>query len=151
MACPTIVESEAHALAALDEARQAGANAAVMFLGNFGPEGPLAIFAQRFAGPVMACAAAEETGKDLIGGRGDAYCGMLNASYNFGLRGLSVYIPQCPSAFPTSWPARSRTSSAWRASSWGSRNLKVFGFGPRPQDFFACNAPHRRSTTSASR
>ena len=49
----------------------------------------------------MACAAAEETGQDLIGGRGDAFCGMLNASYNFGLRGLSVHIPaDGPSACP---------------------------------------------------
>ena len=23
----------------------------------------------------------------------------------------------------------------------GVTNLKIFGFGPRPQDFFACNAP----------
>ena len=44
----------------------------------------------------MFAAAAEETGKNLIDGRGDAYCGMLNASYNFGLRKLRPYIPEYP-------------------------------------------------------
>ena len=28
--------------------------------------------------------------------RGDAYCGMLNASYNLQLRGVKAYIPECP-------------------------------------------------------
>ena len=78
--CKTIIENEKDTLAALAEADSAGANAAVIYLGNFGPEGPLAIFAEEFGGPVMACAAAEETGEDLIDGRGDALCGMLNAS-----------------------------------------------------------------------
>ena len=36
------------------------------------------------------------SGKDLIDGRGDAYCGMLNASYNLGLRKLRPYIPEYP-------------------------------------------------------
>ena len=36
-----------------------------------GHQTPLAIFAQRFGGPVMAVAAAEDSGKDLIGGRGE--------------------------------------------------------------------------------
>ena len=35
-------------------------------------------------------AAAEETQNDLIGGRGDAYCGMLNASYNLKLRNVKA-------------------------------------------------------------
>ena len=66
---------------------------AVVYLGNFGPEGPTTIFAQRFGGPVMFCAAAEETARDLVGGRGDAFCGMLNASYNLGLRKLRRLHP----------------------------------------------------------
>ena len=44
----------------------------------------------------MYAAAAEETGKNLINGRGDAYCGMLNCSYNLGLRKLKAYIPSYP-------------------------------------------------------
>ena len=44
----------------------------------------------------MYVAAAEETGKDLINGRGDAYCGMLNCSYNLGLRKIKAFIPEYP-------------------------------------------------------
>src|SRR5512137_2183428 len=53
------VENERDALAALDEVRSSGANALCLYLGNFGPEGPETILAQRFGGPVMFAAAAE--------------------------------------------------------------------------------------------
>ena len=33
---------------------------------------------------------------DLMDGRGDAYCGMLNASYNLKLRNIKAYIPEYP-------------------------------------------------------
>src|SRR4030067_3209744 len=82
----TVVENETHVLAAEQELRDKGVNALVIFLGNFGPEGPTTLLAQKFNGPVMFAAAAEESGDDLISGRGDAYCGMLNVSYNTGLR-----------------------------------------------------------------
>ena len=140
-ACKTIIENEKDALAAIAEAADAGANAAVIYLGNFGPEGPLAIFAQRFAGPVMACAASEESKNDLIDGRGDAYCGLLNASYNFGLRKLSVYIPQMPVGLPNELAPKIKHFATVARIVIGVRSLKIFAFGPRPQDFFACNAP----------
>ena len=140
-ACPTIIENETHALAALQEASDAGCNAAVIYLGNFGPEGPLSIFAQRFNGPVMACAAAEETGKNLISGRGDAYCGMLNASYNFGLRKVPVYIPQMPVGLAEDLAKKIAHFTTVARVVIGAKNLKIFAFGPRPHDFFACNAP----------
>lgn len=140
-ACPTIIENETDALAALEQARHAGANAAVIYLGNFGPEGPLSIFAQRFDGPVMACAAAEESGKDLINGRGDAYCGMLNASYNFNLRNVAVHIPQMPVGLPEELAEKIAHFQTVARMAIGVRNLKIFSFGPRPQDFYACNAP----------
>ncbi len=139
--CPTIIQSEADALAALDEAKAAGCNAAVIYLGNFGPEGPTAIFAQRFSGPVMVCGAAEETKENLIGGRGDAYCGMLNASYNFGLRGLRVHIPQMPVGLPDQLADKIEHFQAVAKLVLAVAGLKVLTFGPRPADFFACNAP----------
>ena len=83
-------------LKAVEEAKAAGCNALVVFLGNFGPETPETLIAKYFDGPVMYAAAAEETGKNLINGRGDAYCGMLNCSYNLGLRKLKAYIPSYP-------------------------------------------------------
>jgi L-fucose isomerase-like protein len=139
--CPTIIENEKDSLKALGECREAGANAAVIYLGNFGPEGPLAVFAQRFHGPVMACAAAEESKDSLVQGRGDAYCGMLNASYNFGLRNLRVYIPQMPVGLPEELAAKIAHFETVARMVLGVRRLKILAFGPRPQDFFACNAP----------
>ena len=44
----------------------------------------------------MFVAAAEESGDNLLDGRGDAYCGMLNASYNLKLRNIKAYIPEYP-------------------------------------------------------
>ena len=140
-ACKTVIENEKDTVAALAEAADAGTNAAVIYLGNFGPEGPLSIFAQRFNGPVMACAAAEETKNNLIGDRGDAYCGMLNASYNFGLRNVNVYIPQMPVGLPDELAEKVKHFEKVAKILIGVKNLKIFTFGPRPQDFYACNAP----------
>jgi L-fucose isomerase-like protein len=138
---PTIIENEAHALDALDKLREAGVNALVLYLGNFGPEGPTTILAQRFNGPVMFAAAAEETGRDLINGRGDAYCGMLNASYNIGLRQLRPYIPEYPVGTAEEVAAMIADFKPIARVLLGLRALKIFAFGPRPQDFLACNAP----------
>ena len=139
--CGIIIENESDAMAALSEVADTGANAAVLYLGNFGPEGPLSIFAQRFDGPVMACAAAEESGDNLIDGRGDAFCGMLNASYNFGLRDVAVHIPQMPVGLPDQLASEIAHFEIVARIILGVRGLKIFAFGPRPQDFYACNAP----------
>ena len=85
--CPIcIVESEIHMVQALEDIKAAGCNALVVYLGNFGPEISETLLAKHFEGPKMFVAAAEERGDNLIQGRGDAYCGMLNASYNLKLR-----------------------------------------------------------------
>jgi L-fucose isomerase-like protein len=138
---PTIIENEKDALKALAELKAAGVNALVLYLGNFGPEGPTTILARRFDGPVMFAAAAEETGKDLINGRGDAYCGMLNASYNIGLRKLRPHIPEYPVGTADEIAAMIRDFVPAARILLGLKRLKIFGFGPRPQDFLACNAP----------
>ena len=140
-ACNTIIKNENDTQAALREAADAGANAAVIYLGNFGPEGPTTIFAKKFNGPVMACAAAEESKDSLVNGRGDAYCGMLNASYNFGLRNVNVYIPKNPVGFSAEIAEMIKHFETVAKIIIGVKNLKIFTFGPRPQDFFACNAP----------
>ena len=93
--CPITVENEKDALAAIEDVKNAGCNALVVFLGNFGPETPETLLCEKFNGPVMYIAAAEGDG-DLINGRGDAYCGMLNCSYNLGMRHLTAYIPEYP-------------------------------------------------------
>ena len=91
----TTVENELDMLKAVEELKAAGCNAACVFLGNFGPETPETLIAEKFDGPVMFVAAAEGDG-DMINGRGDAYCGMLNCSYNLGMRHLKGYIPEYP-------------------------------------------------------
>ena len=73
---------------ALADLKAAECNALCVYLGNFGPEISETMLAQSFDGPVMFCAAAEEASDRLVGDRGDAYCGMLNASYNLKLRGF---------------------------------------------------------------
>ncbi|MDP2982433.1 MAG: fucose isomerase [Candidatus Latescibacter sp.] len=139
--CDTLVENERDVLAALDEIEQKGINALVVYLGNFGPEGPLSLLADKFGGPVMLAAAAEESGKDLFGGRGDAFCGMLNASYNCDLRYLSPYIPEYPAGTPSEVAEMISEFIPVARVLLGISSLKIFSFGPRPQDFLACNAP----------
>ena len=95
--CPIcIVESEIHMVQALEDIKKAGCNALCVYLGNFGPEISETLLAKHFDGPKMFIAAAEETQNDLCQGRGDAYCGMLNASYNLQLRNVKAYIPEYP-------------------------------------------------------
>lgn len=140
-AASTIVENELDAMAALKELDGAGANALCVYLGNFGPEGPETLLAAKFAGPVAFIAAAEESKSDLIDGRGDAYCGMLNASYNLGLRGIRAYIPEYPVAAPEGVARMIGDFENIARVMIGVKNLKIFSFGPRPYDFLACNAP----------
>ena len=139
--CPVIIENERDALAAAAELSSADCNAATVYLGNFGPEGPMAIFAQRFGGPVMFCAAAEENRAVLAAERGDALCGLLNCSYNLGLRRLRAHIPERPVGLPGELAPLVADFERVARAVIGLRDLKIFGFGPRPQDFLACNAP----------
>jgi len=135
------VENETDVLKALADINNAGVNALVIYLGNFGPEGPETLLAQKFDGPVMFAAAAEETGEDLINGRGDAYCGMLNASYNISLRGLRPYIPAYPVGTASEIAVLIEEFIPVSRVLLGLKKLKIFSFGPRPYDFLACNAP----------
>ena len=138
--CPITVESEKDAMAAVSDVQAAGCNALVVFLGNFGPETPETLICQSFDGPVMYLAAAEGDG-DLIGGRGDAYCGLLNCSYNLAMRHLRAYIPEEPVVTAAEAAERIRTFLPIARAIIGVKSLKIITFGPRPQDFFACNAP----------
>ncbi|WP_066685336.1 L-fucose/L-arabinose isomerase family protein [Christensenella intestinihominis] len=137
----TTVENETDMQKAVAEVTAAGCNALLVFLGNFGPETPETLIAKYFDGPVMYAAAAEETGKDLINGRGDAYCGMLNCSYNLGLRNLKAYIPEYPVGTAEEIADMIADFVPVARVLIGLANLKIITFGPRPQDFFACNAP----------
>ena len=138
--CPVTVENEKDMLAAVADVQAAGCNALVVFLGNFGPETPETLIAKHFDGPCMFVAAAEGDG-DLINGRGDAYCGMLNCSYNLGMRHLKGYIPEYPVGTAADISRMICDFVPIARAIIGVQNLKIITFGPRPQDFFACNAP----------
>jgi L-fucose isomerase-like protein len=139
--CPITIENEKHMLAALTDVNEAGCNALVVYLGNFGPETSETLLAKNFNGPVMFVAAAEENTSILADERGDAYCGMLNASYNLALRGIRAYIPEYPVGTPSEIADMIEEFIPIAKAIIGLANLKIISFGPRPQDFLACNAP----------
>ena len=138
--CPICVETELDAKKAVEDVKAAGVDALCVFLGNFGPETPETMIADMFEGPMMYTSAAEGDG-DLMNGRGDAYCGMLNASYNLGLRGKRVYIPEYPCGTAEEVAEQIREFVPIATALVGLKGLKIFAFGPRPNDFIACNAP----------
>lgn len=135
------VENETDAMKALKDVKDNGINALVIYLGNFGPEGPETMLAQKFNGIVMFCAAAEESKDDMFDGRGDAYCGMLSMSYNLTLRGLKPYIPEIPVGTSDDVAAMIADFKIIARAYLGIKGLKIMTFGPRPHDFLACNAP----------
>ena len=140
--CPIcIVESEIHMVQALEDIKKVGCNALVVYLGNFGPEISETLLAKHFDGPKMFVAAAEESGNNLIQGRGDAYCGMLNASYNLKLRNIKAYIPEYPVGTAEECADMIHEFEPIARAVIGLNNLKIISFGPRPLNFLACNAP----------
>jgi len=140
--CPVcIVESEIHMVQALEDIKKEGCNALVVYLGNFGPEISETLLAKHFDGPKMFVAAAEETGNNLVSGRGDAYCGMLNASYNLKLRNVHAYIPEYPVGDAADCADMIHDFLPIARTVIGLSELKIISFGPRPLNFLACNAP----------
>ena len=138
--CKIGVETELDAEKAVADVKKKGVNALVVYLGNFGPETPDTIIADLWDGPIMYVAAAEGDG-DLFDGRGDAYCGMLNCSYNLSLRHKTAYIPEYPVGNAKEVADKIREFLPVACAVIGLKGLKIIAFGPRPDDFLACNAP----------
>ena len=140
--CPVcIVESEIHMVQALEDIKAAGCNALAVYLGNFGPEISETLLAKHFDGPKMFFAAAEENIETLSSNRGDAYCGMLNASYNLALRNVKAYIPESPVGTAAECADMIKEFLPIARAIIGLSDLKIISFGPRPLNFLACNAP----------
>lgn len=139
--CPVLVEHEEDVDRALDDLASHEVNALVVYLGNFGPEVPEAMLAQKFQGPVMVAGAAEETVHGLMERRGDAYCGMLNACYNLGMRKRKVYLPKHPVGPAARIAYEMKEFLPVARAVIGMQSLKIITFGPRPHNFMACNAP----------
>lgn len=138
--CPVTVESEVDMRRALQDLAANNVNALVVFLGNFGPETAETLLAKYFDGPVMYVAASEGDG-DLMDGRGDAFCGMLNCSYNLSLRSLKSYISEYPVGTAREVAQMIEEFIPVARAIISLKQLKIISFGPRPQDFLACNAP----------
>ena len=126
---------------ALEDIKKAGCNALAVYLGNFGPEISETLLAKHFDGPKMFVAAAEESGNNLLDGRGDAYCGMLNASYNLKLRNIKAYIPEYPVGTAQECADMIHEFVPIARAVKALSELKIISFGPRPLNFLACNAP----------
>ncbi|MBR3580405.1 MAG: L-fucose/L-arabinose isomerase family protein, partial [Lachnospiraceae bacterium] len=140
--CPIcIVESEIHMVQALEDIKKAGCNALCVYLGNFGPEISETLLVKEFQGPSMIIAASEESGDRLLDDRGDAYCGMLNASYNLKLRNVGAYIPEYPVGDAEDCAKMINEFVPIARALVGLSKLKIISFGPRPLNFLACNAP----------
>ena len=140
--CPVcIIESEIDMVKALEDVKANSCNALCVYLGNFGPEISETLLAKHFDGPVMFVAAAEESQEDLLDGRGDAYCGLLNASYNIALRNVNAYIPDSPVGDAEECADRIYEFLPIARAAVGLSQLKIITFGPRPNNFLACNAP----------
>ena len=140
--CPVcIVESEIHMVQALEDIKKAGCNALCVYLGNFGPGISETLLAKHFDGPKMFVAASEENTQTLASSRGDAYCGMLNASYNLKLRNIKAYIPEYPVGTAEECADMIHEFLPIARAIEGLNNLKIISFGPRPLNFLACNAP----------
>ena len=140
--CPVcIFESETQMVESLEDIKKNGCNALCVYLGNFGPEISETMLAKYFDGPVMFCAAEEENIDVLSSDRGDAYCGMLNASYNLKLRNVKAYIPESPVGDAEECADMIHEFVPIAKAIVGLKNLKIISFGPRPQNFMACNAP----------
>ncbi len=95
--CPVcIVESEIHMVQALDDLKKPAAMPCASIWGTSVRKLPKHCWQSTLTVRKMFCAAAEENTGVLSSSRGDAYCGMLNASYNLKLRGVKAYIPEYP-------------------------------------------------------
>ena len=76
----------------------------------------------------------------LSSDRGDAYCGMLNASYNLKLRNVKAYIPEKPVGDANECADMIHEFVPIARAIYGVSHLKIISFGPRPMNFLACNA-----------
>jgi L-fucose isomerase-like protein len=67
--------------------------------------------------------------------------GCSNTSYNIGLRNLNPHIPEYPIGSSGEVADMVAEFIPIARVIHGLKKLKIISFGPRPQDFYACNAP----------
>lgn len=139
--CPDLVEREERVSDILEFLKKEGCNALAVILGNFGAETPETILAECFDGPVMFAGVTEECDARMYDSRRDSYCGMLNCSYNLGIRKIKAHIPRYPVGTCEDIVKAIKKFIPMARALIGLKHLKIITFGPRPDDFVACNAP----------
>ena len=139
--CPVLVEREEQIPEILEYLKTERCNALAIVLGNFGAETPETILAQRFEGPVMYAGITEDSNARMYDARRDSYCGLLNCSYNLGIRRVKAWIPRYPIQTLSGLVENFRKFVRIAGAIVGLSQLKLITFGPRPDDFVACNAP----------
>ena len=125
-----------------------GYGAAVLYLGNFSPEKPDAVFVRMMNEkhiPVMVAAAAEESvegirvADDGTCNRGDALCGLLSCNYNLMMGKLvDYYIPSSPVGTPDEIARSIGHFAAVVATCNALRKAHIGIIGGRPDDFVTC-------------
>lgn len=139
--CPLMTEKEQDVCDILDFLKEEKCNSLVIILGNFGSETAETILAQRFGGPVMFAGVTEDGDERMYDGRRDSYCGMLNCFYNLGIRNRRAYVPLHPIGTVHEIVKNMKQFFPFARAIVGLQHLKIITFGPRPNDFVACNAP----------
>ena len=79
----------------------------------------------------------------MINGRGDAYCGMLNCSYNLGMRHLKGYIPEYPVGTAEELADKMAEFVPIARTILGVKDLKIITLGPRPRTSLPATPPSR--------
>lgn len=78
---------------------------------------------------------------DLINGAETRSAAYSTATHNLGMRHLNAYIPSYPVGTAEEVADMIAEFVPITRAVTGVKDLKIITFGPRPQDFFACNAP----------
>ena len=91
-------------------------------------------------GGMYECPVTVENELDMLKAVEDVKAAGCN-SYNLGMRHLKGYIPEYPVGNAEDLGKMIKDFIPIARAIIGVQNLKIITFGPRPQDFFACNAP----------
>lgn len=137
-----IDDNEISVKRALKDIEKAGCNALCLCFGNYGPEHTSTILVEQFAGPIMFCAIAENSGKYMQVNRKDSYSGLLNACYGLNLKKKSVYLPSKPVGTKEECANMIYEFFPIARSLIAVKELKIISFGPRPSSYFAACAPN---------
>lgn len=139
--CPICIDdNEINIKRVLKDLEKANCNALCLYFGNYGPEHTSTILVEQFPGPVMFCAAAEDSGGSMQIERKDAYTGLINACYGLSLKKKSVHLSSKPVGTKEECVEMIHDFLPIARSLLAVKDLKIISFGPRPSSYFAACA-----------